>query len=105
MNTAPEIGATILAAGLATNLHDIGSDRGHGTVLLLHGSGPGVSAYANWRLTMPALEKDFRVIAPDLVGFGYSDVDPARFTPAGWTSHALGVLDALGIERAHVVGN
>lgn len=105
MTTSPEIGTTVMAAGLATNLHDVGTDRGHGTVLLLHGSGPGVSAYANWRLTLPALEQDFRVIAPDLVGFGYSDVDPARFTLAGWTSHALGVLDALGIERAHVVGN
>lgn len=105
MSTGPEIGTTVMAAGLATNLHDVGSDRGHGTVLLLHGSGPGVSAYANWRLTMPVLEKDFRVIAPDLVGFGYSDVDPGRFTLAGWTSHAVGVLDALGIERAHVVGN
>ena len=105
MTTSPEIGTTVMAAGLATNLHDVGTARGHGTGLLLHGSGPGVSAYANWRLTMPALEQDFRVIAPDLVGFGYSDVDPARFTLAGWTSHALGVLDALDIERAHVVGN
>ncbi len=41
-------------------------DRGTGApVLLLHGSGPGVSAEANWRLTMPALiEAGHRVVAP-----------------------------------------
>lgn len=105
MSDSPEIGANIQAADLATNIHDTGVDPGGGTVLLIHGSGPGVSAWANWRLTIPALAERFRVIAPDIVGFGYTQRDANRYTLDGWTAHALGVLDALEIERAHVVGN
>ena len=41
--------------------------------ILIHGSGPGVTSYANWRLVMPALATKFRVIAPDMVGFGFSE--------------------------------
>ncbi|WP_029010045.1 alpha/beta fold hydrolase [Azospirillum halopraeferens] len=99
----PEIGTTVTAAGIATNLHEAG---GGPPVLLIHGSGPGVSAWANWRLTIPHLAQRFRVVAPDMVGFGFTE------RPAGvaygldtWVGHALGVLDALGLDRADVVGN
>ena len=105
MSDSPEIGTTIESAGIATNVHDSGVDPGGGTVLLIHGSGPGVSAYANWRLTIPALSERFRVIAPDIVGFGYTEHDPARYNLLGWTRHVLGVLDSLGVDSAHVVGN
>jgi len=105
VSDSPEIGTTIEAAGIATNVHDSGVDPGGGTVLLIHGSGPGVSAYANWRLTLPALRGRFRVIAPDIVGFGYTERDESRYNMSDWTAHALGVLDALGVQRAHVVGN
>lgn len=105
MSDSPEIGTTIEAAGIATNVHDSGVDPGGGTVLLIHGSGPGVSAYANWRLTIPALSERFRVIAPDIVGFGYTEHDPARYNLLGWTRHVLGVLDSFGVDSAHVVGN
>jgi 2-hydroxymuconate-semialdehyde hydrolase len=105
MTVSPEIGVTMVADGIATNIHDTGTDPGGGTVLLIHGSGPGVSAWANWRLTIPALAQDFRVIAPDLAGFGYTERTGDGYSLATWTSHALGVLDALDVERAHVVGN
>lgn len=99
----PEVGRRITAAGIATNYHDVGSGD---PVLLIHGSGPGVSAWANWRLTMPRLATRFRVVAPDMVGFGYTE-RPAdvRYGLDTWVGHAIGVLDALGLERAHVVGN
>ena len=105
MTDGPEIGSTVLAAGLATNVHDTVVDPGGGTVVLIHGSGPGVSAYANWRLTIPALSAHFRVIAPDIVGFGYTERDPSRYHLDKWTAHVIGVMDAFGVERAHVVGN
>ena len=105
MTTTPEVGETILAAGIRTNIHDTGTDPGGGTVLLIHGSGPGVSAWANWRLTIPALEADFRVVAPDIVGFGYTERDVVEYTLDTWTAHVVGVLDTLGIDSAHVVGN
>lgn len=103
MSGNPEIGLSIVANGLATNYHDVGSGD---PVLMIHGSGPGVTAFANWRLSMPVLAKNFRVIAPDMAGFGYTERPlGAKYTMQNWVSHALGLLDALKIERAHVVGN
>lgn len=100
----PEIGQSITAAGIRTNYHDSG---GAGApVLLIHGSGPGVSAWANWRLVMPALAQQARVIAPDMVGFGYTE-RPQDFVynMDAWVRQAVGLLDALGIERTDLVGN
>ena len=105
MSATPEIGTSVVAAGIVTNLHDTGVDPGGGTVLLIHGSGPGVSAWANWRLTIPFLAERFRVIAPDMVGFGYTERHVPTYDLATWTRHAVGVLDALEIDHAHVVGN
>ena len=48
----PEIGRTILAGAIRTNVHDVGRGR---PLLMIHGSGPGVSAWANWRLNMGPL--------------------------------------------------
>ncbi len=73
---------------------------------MIHGSGPGVSAWANWRLVMPELAKRARVIAPDMVGFGFTE-RPAgvRYDMDTWVAQAVGLLDALDLERADVVGN
>lgn len=103
MSANPEIAHTVDVEGIATNYHRLGSGP---PVVLLHGSGPGVSAYANWRLTMPALAERFTVIAPDIVGFGFTD-RPEAF-PYGldaWRAHLLGFVDALGLERFSLVGN
>jgi 2-hydroxymuconate-semialdehyde hydrolase len=105
MTGSPEVGATVVAAGIPTNVHDSGEDPGGGAVLLIHGSGPGVSAFANWRMTIPALVPEFRVVAPDIVGFGYTERVVDSYDLDTWTGHVVGVLDALDIERAHVVGN
>ena len=101
--TSPEIGCSIDAAGIQTNYHDIGEGF---PVLMIHGSGPGVSAWANWRLVMPELAKRARVIAPDMAGFGFSArPDGYDYTMDNWVSQAVGLLDALGIERTDLVGN
>ena len=101
--TNPEIAHSITAAGIRTNYHD----QGHGhPVLLIHGSGPGVSAWANWRLIMPELARNARVVAPDMVGFGYSDRPHGqRYTMDAWVEQAVGLLDALAIDKADLVGN
>ena len=99
----PELAQSIAAAGIRTNYHDLGS--GH-PVLLIHGSGPGVSAWANWRLVMPALAERVRVIAPDMAGFGYSErPDGFAYGMDAWVEQAVGLLNALGIARADLVGN
>jgi 2-hydroxymuconate-semialdehyde hydrolase len=98
-----EIGRTIEVNGIQTNYHDYGEKA---PVVLLHGSGPGVSAWANWRLTLPELAKNFRALAPDILGFGYTE-RPAGFKYRldGWVDHIIGFLDALKLKRVSLVGN
>lgn len=101
--TSPEIGRQVDAGGITTNYHDSG--RGP-VVVLIHGSGPGVSAWANWRPVIPLLSSQFRVVAPDIVGFGYTERPPDfSYRLRSWIAHLKAFLDALGIERAHLVGN
>lgn len=100
---SPEVGQRVVAAGIATNYHDMGSGS---TVMLIHGSGPGVSAWANWRLVIPKLAEQHRVLAPDMVGFGFTD-RPANqhYNMDEWVKHAVGFMDAMGIAKTHLVGN
>lgn len=102
----PEIGKSIVAAGIRTNYIEAGTP-GAPPLVLIHGSGPGVTGFANWNGIMPALAEHFHVFAPDMVGFGYTDVpdDIADFTLDFWVGHIVGFLDALGIERASFIGN
>ena len=105
MSQNPEIGQRVRTGGFDTNVHDVGSGS-KVPALLIHGSGPGVSAWANWRLVIPVLARDRRVIAPDMVGFGYSD-RPAgiHYNMDTWVQQALDLLDALGVEQVDLVGN
>jgi 2-hydroxymuconate-semialdehyde hydrolase len=101
--SSSELGVLVRTGAFDTNVHLLGSGA---PLLLIHGSGPGVSAWANWRLVMPELARSRRVIAPDMVGFGLTG-RPAgmRYTMDAWVRQALDLLDALDIERADVVGN
>jgi pimeloyl-ACP methyl ester carboxylesterase len=99
----PEVGLSVDVDGIATNYHRAGSGP---PVLLVHGSGPGVSAWANWRLTIPALAQHFTVYAPDVVGFGHTDrPDGFPYGLDAWRTHLLGFADALGLDRFSLVGN
>ncbi|HJU99899.1 MAG TPA: alpha/beta hydrolase [Burkholderiaceae bacterium] len=99
----PEIGNSITLDGVTINYHD----RGQGdAILLIHGSGPGVTAWANWRLVLPELATTHRVVAPDMVGFGYTQAPPEYQTsPDNWVAQVIGLMDALGIAQFSVIGN
>jgi pimeloyl-ACP methyl ester carboxylesterase len=73
-------------------------------LVLLHGFG--ASTYA-WRKVIPGLAKEFQVIAIDLNGFGYTQrpKDRESYTREGQARLVLGVMDALGIEKAHFMGH
>jgi pimeloyl-ACP methyl ester carboxylesterase len=105
MTTAenPEIGATADANGIKTNYLEAGTGD---PVVLIHGSGPGVTSYANWRLVLPALAENFRVVAPDMVGFGFSE-RPANieYGVQTWADQVVGLMDTLELPKAHLVGN
>jgi len=98
-----EIANSIELNGFTLNYHDQGEGE---VVLLIHGSGPGVTSWANWRGVIPVLSQDVRIIAPDMLGFGYSTC-PAdlKLDSDTWVDSLVQLLDALGINQASVVGN
>ena len=76
-------------------------------VLMLHGGGPGASGVSNYASNIDALAAaGFRVLVPDMPGYGQSSKGVDADDPFGDVAAAMhGLLDALDIERAHVVGN
>ena len=73
-------------------------------VVLIHGFG---GSSWSWRHVVPALAEDHRVVALDLNGFGWTERprEPAAYTLDGQARLVLGLLDALGLARAHLVGH
>lgn len=103
--TLPGITArTLTTSRLATRVLFSGPDDGV-PVLFLHGN---ASSATWWEETMLALPAGVRGIAPDQRGFGDADrtasIDATRGA-GDWADDALALLDALGIERTHLVGN
>lgn len=83
------------------------TEAGRGpAVLMLHGGGPGASGVSNYSRNVEALARRFRVLVPDMPGYGKSTKGLDRGDPFGdLATSMLGMLDALGIGRAHVIGN
>ncbi len=104
--TNPEIGKSVSVGGIATNYIEAG-DAANPPLILIHGSGPGVTAFANWRGVIPDFAEHFQCFAPDTLGFGYTDfpADIQGFDMERWVAHLIGFLDALGIAKAHFIGN
>lgn len=75
---------------------------GEDPVILLHGF-PQTSHM--WRHQIPVLEKDYRVYAPDTRGFGDTDKPRIRVTRDLLAADVIEFMDALGIERARLVGH
>lgn len=79
-------------------------------LILLHGAGPGAHAASNWRHCFADLAEHFYVVAPDMIGFGKSEI-PEPLPPHSMTwmglrvEQTLGLMDHLGIKKAHIVGN
>jgi 4,5:9,10-diseco-3-hydroxy-5,9,17-trioxoandrosta-1(10),2-diene-4-oate hydrolase len=97
--------------GITLAYHEAGSSADGGLggglpLVMLHGGGPGASSWSNFGAALPGFAEDFRTILVDQPGFGGSD-KPAvegnyyRFA----AEHVLGLLDQLGIERCHLLGN
>jgi pimeloyl-ACP methyl ester carboxylesterase len=94
---------TVGAEGVETSYLEAGSGP---PVLMMHGSGPGVSGTANWQYNIPVLAEKFHVLAPDIVGFGATErPTDIVYSLRAWTDHVWAFLDALGIEKTAIVGN
>jgi len=98
-----EAGAYRDIKGLKTFYHQAGSGQ---PVVLIHGSGPGVSAWANWRLVLPELSQHFTAYAPDIIGFGKTD-KPATcaFTHDDRVNHLINFIETLPTKPVRLIGN
>ncbi|WP_333619246.1 alpha/beta fold hydrolase [Dietzia sp.] len=112
---------TVEADGFTFHFHDVGpledgQPEGAGdadgnnpydtTILLLHGSGPGVTAWSNFGGNIPALARRFRVIALDMPGFGLSsDHEWDRGYPLVAADAIDAFLDELGVDEVDIIGN
>jgi 4,5:9,10-diseco-3-hydroxy-5,9,17-trioxoandrosta-1(10),2-diene-4-oate hydrolase len=75
-------------------------------VVMLHGGGPGASGVSNYSRNIDALATHFRVIVPDMPGYGRSVKGVDQHDPFGYLADMIrGLLDELGIDSAHLVGN
>lgn len=75
-------------------------------LVMLHGGGPGASAWSNFGTALPAFAQTFRTLLVDQPGFGGSDKPPVK---GNFYRHAADyvvmLLDELGIDRVHLLGN
>jgi pimeloyl-ACP methyl ester carboxylesterase len=75
-------------------------------VVMLHGGGPGASGVTNYSRNIDALAQRYRVIVPDMPGYGRSDKRIDKSDPFGYLGDAIrDLLDELDIDTAHLVGN
>lgn len=94
-----------LPSGLTLHYHEAGVGN-ESTVVMLHGGGPGASAWSNFSRNIAAFAEEFHVIAVDQPGFGKS----SKPTEHGqYFTHSAGALkelfDLLGVDKAHLLGN
>ncbi len=93
----------MLVDGLQTHYLEAGEGE---PVVLLHGGEFGVSAEIGWERLIPALSRHYRVLAPDMLGFGDS-AKVVDFTDGRGMRirHIARFCALLGIDSAHFVGN
>ncbi|WP_266077583.1 alpha/beta fold hydrolase [Haladaptatus caseinilyticus] len=89
-------------AGLKVHYRSAGTPE-NPPVVLLHGGGFD-SAGLSWKHTIPALADDFRVIAPDLPGYGGSDPPDASVSMEYYVSVLGRFLDAVAIDTTALIG-
>lgn len=102
-----EAGTSRIVEAGKWKIHINEAGEGH-PIIMLHGTGPGATGWSNFSQNLQDLAKKYRVILMDAVGWGKSDpMPPAEGgldSPAAVES-LKALLDALGIEKAALVGN
>lgn len=89
---------TLLVGSVSTAFLSAGSGP---PLILLHGAGAGA---VTWYPTIDALSPHFRIIAPDIVGYGESDKPDAAYDRPFFSAWLTDFLAALSIDKAHIVG-
>ncbi len=99
----------IREGGAELNIHYNDCDPGNAreTVVMLHGSGPGASGWANFnRNITPMVDAGYRVILLDCPGWSKSDTIVSTGSRSNLNARVLaGLVEALGLEKIHILGN
>ena len=100
----PEGSYCDIANGLQLHYHEAGEGP---VVVFVHGSGPGASGYSNFKQNYQVFaDAGFRVIVPDLIGYGYSSKPTTQdYTLDFFVSTLKDLIDALGVTSCTLVGN
>jgi 4,5:9,10-diseco-3-hydroxy-5,9,17-trioxoandrosta-1(10),2-diene-4-oate hydrolase len=98
------------AGDLTLNYYEAGESTdevgGGLPLIMLHGGGPGASAWSNFGQALPGFAASFRTLLVDQPGFGQSDKPPVVGNYFRFSADAVvQLMDELGIERAHLLGN
>lgn len=103
--TLEKIEKQMTVDGIQTNYLEAGAGNKE-TMVLIHGSGPGVSAFANWRLVIPRLSETFHVFAPDVIGFGKTaKLEENEYGLDVWVNHLINFIEEVADGPVHIVGN
>ncbi|WP_309649148.1 4,5:9,10-diseco-3-hydroxy-5,9,17-trioxoandrosta-1(10),2-diene-4-oate hydrolase [Nocardioides sp.] len=97
------------AGEITLNYYEAGVTTGLGgglPLVMLHGGGPGASAWSNFGRALPGFAASFRTLLVDQPGFGASDKPPVvgNFYRHA-ADHVVKLLDELGIDKVHLLGN
>jgi 4,5:9,10-diseco-3-hydroxy-5,9,17-trioxoandrosta-1(10),2-diene-4-oate hydrolase len=100
------------AGDITLNYYEAAPDSGASTVggglplVMLHGGGPGASAWSNFGPALPHFARQFRTLLVDQPGFGGSDKPPVVGNYYRHSAeYVVKLLDELQIERIHLLGN
>ena len=103
MSTTTLTEHTVTVAGKPIFVAEAGSGA---PVVMLHGGGPGASGVSNYSRNIDSLAEHFRVIVPDMPGYGRSAKGVDQSDPFGYLADMIrGLLDELGVGTACLVGN
>jgi 4,5:9,10-diseco-3-hydroxy-5,9,17-trioxoandrosta-1(10),2-diene-4-oate hydrolase len=82
-------------------------EQGKGpAVVMLHGSGPGANGYSNFKRNIgPIAEAGYRVLVPDMIGFGWSSKPEIDYPLDLFSGTLVEFLEVVGVKRCTLVGN
>lgn len=104
IHTAESTSRFIEIAGINIHYHD--TDVGDRVLVMLHGGGPGASAWSNYRTNLPVLAEKYRVIAFDAPHYGDSDKPMSAYQDTDYYADVVAeALDQLGVKEADFIGN
>lgn len=78
------------------------SGNSKNTLVLIHGLG---ASAERWDRVIPLFSNSFRVVVPDLIGFGYSDKPTIDYTPDFFSEFLEKFFTVSGVERPNIVGS